>query len=99
MNRSNVDGASIDADVAGAGENADGRGGWAAKVEIIPAIVAGLVSRILHREAQQPVPLQVARRRAGVYVWRQAYGPDGRPVGEPEIVPVPERHKHRGLVN
>lgn len=97
MNRSIVDRASIDAELARlrASKSADGHGGWAAKVGVIPAAVAGLVNRIFHRETPQPVPLQVARRRAGVYVWRQAFGPDGQPLGEAEIIPVPGSDKYR----
>ncbi|HEU4994286.1 MAG TPA: hypothetical protein VFT29_05680 [Gemmatimonadaceae bacterium] len=72
------------------------QGGWAAKVVVLPAAVVGLVNRILHREAQRPAPIRTARRRAGVYVWRQAIGPDGQPEGEGEIVPLPDAQKYRG---
>jgi hypothetical protein len=63
---------------------------WVAtKVMVIPATVAGLVTRIL-RKARPPEPehAPLPRRHAGVYMWRPTFGPDGMPDSYGEIVPL-----------
>jgi len=64
----------------------------AAKVLVIPATVAGLVSRIL-RKSPPPEPAQapLPRRHAGVYMWRPTFGPDGMPDSCGEIVPLDKK--------
>lgn len=106
MNRSVVDRAAIEAEVARRRaskqptpqqEPRTSYGSWvAAKVFVIPTAMAGLFARMLHRPVEPPaVPSRPMRRRAGVYVWRPTFGPDGMPDSDGEIVPLEEASRAR----